>query len=537
MQRPSFLEPNGFCFWKVRFETYVKSKNIDLWQVIQNGDFYFEVEDEETKLMKETPYELLKDNEKKKLSKNKEAKMTIYNALPCKEYEQGFMCKTAKEFSISNEETIDSGFTRFNAIVTSLEYLDLDYSSKNHVRKLLRALPLKWRAKVTTIEEAKDLATLPLDELVGNLKFGKGRGNSFEDKGGESSKKKEACYNFGIDGYFVSEYRNPKENKAFIRGAWSDSEDGDEHQNNATCIMAINSQEVVSKPSSSNIELQKENEELLKREERSLNNNSFLGEYECSSLALDREERRDEKKRLDYLKQDQTMLMIKIFSDRKKVFRERKKTGKIHAKRSIVLFLVFFDLDVCGVKVQIVAASYDIVLASCQQSTLCVRKYCVSELSFYAGSELGSELTFLAGSELRTSELDTSKYRYNTDIRATNILLQGLPKDIYTLINHYTDAKDILDNVKMLLEGSELTKEDRESQLYDDFEHFRQNKGETIHDYYGRVAKLINDMRNIKMTISRMQLNSKFMNNMVPEWGIFVTAVKMNRGLRDSNYD
>ncbi|GJZ22499.1 hypothetical protein Tco_0559538 [Tanacetum coccineum] len=65
------------------------------------------------------------------------------------------------------------------------------------------------------------------------------------------------------------------------------------------------------------------------------------------------------------------------------------------------------------------------------------------------------------------------KERYNADIRATNILLQGLPKDIYTLINHYTDTKDIWDNVKMLLEGSELTKEDRESQLYDDFEHFR----------------------------------------------------------------
>ncbi|GJV94507.1 retrovirus-related pol polyprotein from transposon TNT 1-94 [Tanacetum coccineum] len=129
------------------------------------------------------------------------------------------------------------------------------------------------------------------------------------------------------------------------------------------------------------------------------------------------------------------------------------------------------------------------------------------------------------------------KERYNADIRATNILLQGLPKDIYSLINHYTDAKDIWDNVKMLLEGSELTKEDRESQLYDDFEHFRQHKGETIHDYYVRFAKLINDMRNIKMTMSRMQLNSKFVNNMLPEWGRFVTAVKLNRGLRDSNYD
>ncbi|GJV54614.1 retrovirus-related pol polyprotein from transposon TNT 1-94 [Tanacetum coccineum] len=129
------------------------------------------------------------------------------------------------------------------------------------------------------------------------------------------------------------------------------------------------------------------------------------------------------------------------------------------------------------------------------------------------------------------------KDRYNADIRATNIILQGLPKDIYSLINHYTDAKDIWDNVKMLLEGSELTKEDRESQLYDDFEHFRQNKGETIHDYYVRFAKLINDMRNIKMTMSKIQLNSKFVNNMLPEWGRFVTAVKLNKGLKDSNFD
>ncbi|GJT32566.1 hypothetical protein Tco_0922985 [Tanacetum coccineum] len=113
----------------------------------------------------------------------------------------------------------------------------------------------------------------------------------------------------------------------------------------------------------------------------------------------------------------------------------------------------------------------------------------------------------------------------------------GLPKDIYSIINHYTDAKDIWDNVKLLLKGSELTKEDHESQLYDDFEHFRQNKGETIHDYYVWFAKLINHMRNIKMTMSRMQLNSKFINNMLLEWGSFVTAVKLNRGLRDSNYD
>ncbi|GKD28028.1 zf-CCHC domain-containing protein [Tanacetum coccineum] len=235
--------------------------------------------------MKEMSYELLKDTEKKQLGKNEETKMTIYNALPRKEY---------------------YGFIRFNAIVTSLKSLDPDYSSKNHVRKFLRALPLKCRAKVTTIEEAKDLATLPLDELIGNLKvyelvldndgvasktttkenvksiafkakvtkeqtsddsnsqggsdedmdeeeevkafnllarnfrkffrkgsrfgrrnrfgnngnrFGKGRGNNFRNKGGESSKAKGACYNCGIEGHFASKCRKPKENKAFIGGA------------------------------------------------------------------------------------------------------------------------------------------------------------------------------------------------------------------------------------------------------------------------------------------------------------------------------
>nr|GEY84919.1 hypothetical protein [Tanacetum cinerariifolium] len=75
-----------------------------------------------------------------------------------------------------------------------------------------------------------------------------------------------------------------------------------------------------------------------------------------------------------------------------------------------------------------------------------------------------------------------------------------------------------------------LKEKERESQLYDDFEHFHQNKGETIHAYYVWFAKLINDMQNIKMPMSRMQLNSMFVNNMLLEWGRFVTAVKLNRG-------
>ncbi|GJX56724.1 retrovirus-related pol polyprotein from transposon TNT 1-94 [Tanacetum coccineum] len=162
---------------------------------------------------------------------------------------------------ITNEETIDIGFTRFNVIVTSLKSLDSVYSNKNHMRKFLCALPLKCRDKVATIEEANNLAILPLDELVDNLKvyemilendgvvsktttkekvkslalkakgnrfrrnnqfgnvanrFGRGRGYSFGNKGGESSKQKGVCYNCGVEGHFASECAKPKENMAFV---------------------------------------------------------------------------------------------------------------------------------------------------------------------------------------------------------------------------------------------------------------------------------------------------------------------------------
>ncbi|GJY16597.1 zf-CCHC domain-containing protein [Tanacetum coccineum] len=68
------------------------------------------------------------------------------------------------------EESIYSGFARFNTIITSLKALDEGFSSKNYVRKFLRDLHPKWRAKVTTIEESKDLSSLALDELINNLK-------------------------------------------------------------------------------------------------------------------------------------------------------------------------------------------------------------------------------------------------------------------------------------------------------------------------------------------------------------------------------
>nr|GEZ10718.1 UBN2 domain-containing protein [Tanacetum cinerariifolium] len=78
-----------------------------------------------------------------------------------------------EQFTILEEESIDSGFARFNTVITSLKAIDEGFSSKNYVRKFIRALHPKWRAKVITIGELKDLSSLALAELIGNLKVHK----------------------------------------------------------------------------------------------------------------------------------------------------------------------------------------------------------------------------------------------------------------------------------------------------------------------------------------------------------------------------
>ncbi|GJW70393.1 hypothetical protein Tco_0127310 [Tanacetum coccineum] len=198
MQRPPLFERNGFIYWKNRFETYVKLKDLDLWHAITYGDFPPVQNNSKTKKDEIVPFDKQNDDLKKKLAKNNEARMVIYNALLRKEYERIFMYKTAKEiwdtllithqgnsqvkdnkidlvqqyeqFTIPEEESIDNAFARFNTIITSLKAPDEGFSSKNYVRKFLRALHPKWRAKVTAIEESKDLTSLSLDELIGNLK-------------------------------------------------------------------------------------------------------------------------------------------------------------------------------------------------------------------------------------------------------------------------------------------------------------------------------------------------------------------------------
>ncbi|GJX47155.1 hypothetical protein Tco_0272345 [Tanacetum coccineum] len=296
MQRPPLFESDSFIYWKNRSETYVKSKDLDFWHVITNGDFKHIQQNSQTKLDEVIPFEKQSDDLKKKLAKNNEAKMVIYNALQRKEYERIFMYNTAKEiwktllithqgnnqvkdnkidllvqqyeqFIISKDESIDSAFARFNTIITSLKALD---------------------------EESKDLTSLSFDELIRNLKVhemiikkdskivkAKGERKSLALKAKKESSDEQfstfesedeeyamavrdfkkffkrrgdrKCFRCGDPNYINGECPKPpkdKNQRAFIRGSWSNSsEEDDEKVKDEMWLVAQASNEVCSESS------------------------------------------------------------------------------------------------------------------------------------------------------------------------------------------------------------------------------------------------------------------------------------------------
>ncbi|GJU96783.1 hypothetical protein Tco_1321539 [Tanacetum coccineum] len=99
------------------------------------------------------------------------------------------------------------------------------------------------------------------------------------------------------------------------------------------------------------------------------------------------------------------------------------------------------------------------------------------------------------------------KIQADYDMKATNIILQGLPADIYLLVNHHRVAKDLWE------------------------------RGESLHKYYLRFTQLINDMNIYKMKMEQFQVNTKFLNSLPPEWSKFVTDVKLVKDLHTTKFD
>nr|GEW97772.1 integrase, catalytic region, zinc finger, CCHC-type, peptidase aspartic, catalytic [Tanacetum cinerariifolium] len=116
----------------------------------------------------------------------------------------------------------------------------------------------------------------------------------------------------------------------------------------------------------------------------------------------------------------------------------------------------------------------------------------------------------------------TEAIQADCDVKATNIILQGLPPEVYALVNTHKVAKELWEIIQMLMQGTSLTKQERECKLYDEFDKFAYKKGESLRDIYLRFSLLLNDMNIYNMNLEQFQVNTKFLNTLPPEWSKFV---------------
>ncbi|GJV12199.1 hypothetical protein Tco_1353740 [Tanacetum coccineum] len=100
------------------------------------------------------------------------------------------------------------------------------------------------------------------------------------------------------------------------------------------------------------------------------------------------------------------------------------------------------------------------------------------------------------------------------DIKAMNIILQGLPNVIYALVSHNKVAKDLWERIQHLMQGTSLTKQERMCKLYDQFDKFAYKKGETSRDFYLRfITSLLQRFKHLQMKLEQFPENTKLLNS------------------------
>ncbi|GJR58955.1 retrovirus-related pol polyprotein from transposon TNT 1-94 [Tanacetum coccineum] len=161
---------------------------------------------------------------KRDLQKTNEAKMVIAKS---KDNKIDLLVQQYEQFVISEDESIDSAFARFNTIITSLKALDEGYSSKNYVKKFLRALHPKTESKV---KRKKLKESIPL----------KAKKESSDEEcspsGSEDEEYAIAVKDFNLCGdpnHLIGKCPKPpkdKNQRAFVGGSWSDSDEEDDEK-------------------------------------------------------------------------------------------------------------------------------------------------------------------------------------------------------------------------------------------------------------------------------------------------------------------
>nr|GEW25600.1 hypothetical protein [Tanacetum cinerariifolium] len=82
--------------------------------------------------------------------------------------------------------------------------------------------------------------------------------------------------------------------------------------------------------------------------------------------------------------------------------------------------------------------------------------------------------------------------------QAIQTILLGLPEDIYAAVDSCETAQEIWLRVQQMMKGSDIGIQEKKAKLFNEWERFTSNEGESIESYYHRFLKLMNDLKRNK---------------------------------------
>nr|GFC96333.1 hypothetical protein [Tanacetum cinerariifolium] len=132
---------------------------------------------------------------------------------------------------------------------------------------------------------------------------------------------------------------------------------------------------------------------------------------------------------------------------------------------------------------------------------------------------------------------DQEKKIQKIDRLARSLLIQGLPNDIYSLIDSNKTAKYLWDDLARHMLGSEYGEQDKKASVLYEYETFKATEGELLLDTYIQYLLVINDLKKCGYSKDNCKLNFKFLNNLQPEWKQYATMMRQNKNLMDINID
>nr|GFB85383.1 hypothetical protein [Tanacetum cinerariifolium] len=90
--------------------------------------------------------------------------------------------------------------------------------------------------------------------------------------------------------------------------------------------------------------------------------------------------------------------------------------------------------------------------------------------------------------------------------------------------------------VQQIMKGSSIRIQEKKAKLFNEWERFTYNEGESIESYYHHFLKLMNGLKRNKHFPKKIASNLKFLNNLQPEWSRHVTIVHLTKDLYTADY-